>query len=308
VLTVLGRLRREGWTADVVHAHEYAAGVPATLAATMLRAPLVVSERSTALALGRLPARDLARARRVFRRAAAVCPDSHDLGRRIRPLTGGTPIRPVPNPVDTDLFVPTKRQRGEDVRLLVVGNLIPRKEHRRLIDALKLIVDAGSSVSLDVVGDGESRLALEDQARERGVQSRVRFHGHLDKPGVARMMQAADVLVLPSLWENLPCVLLEAMSTGLPVVATRVGGTDEIVDQSTGELVEPGSEDALARAIMRVANHRDAYDPAAMHQTAASRYGYVAVAQDLSEIYEFALGTQAGAAARSTRGAPLSQA
>ena len=245
VLTVLRRLRREGWTADVIHAHEYAVGFPATLAAAVTRAPLVVSEHSSALALGRLPEREVARARRVFRRAAVVSPVSYDLGRRIQRLTDGTEIRPVPNPVDTELFSPGARDWRTNVRLLAVGNLVAIKGHRALLDALKSIVDLHPSISLDVVGDGELRPQLEDHARKLGIESCIRFHGRLDKPGVARMMQAADVLVLPSSWENLPCVLLEAMSTGLPVVATRVGGADEIVDQSTGELVEPGSKTRL---------------------------------------------------------------
>lgn len=289
ILTVLARLRRRRWTADIVHAHEYAAGVPAMLAAALFRAPLIVSERSTALALGRLSERDVAHARRVFRRAAVICPDSHDLGRRIKSLTSGTLIRAVPNPVDTDLFTPVDRDRRGDVRLLVVGNLIARKQHQRLLGAFMSILGEHPSLSLDVVGDGELRPVLEAQVRELGVEEHVRFHGHLDKRGVAHMMRAADVLVLPSLWENLPCVLLEAMASGLPVVATRVGGTDEIVDQSTGELVEPGSEGALADAIVRVATRRGAYDPGVMHETATSRYGYVAVARDLTDVYELAL-------------------
>jgi glycosyltransferase involved in cell wall biosynthesis len=286
VMAGLHRLRREGWSANVVHAHEYAVGPLATLAATMLRAPLVVSERSTALALGLLPERELACARRVFRAADVVCPDSEDLGFRLRPLAPSTLIRPVPNPVDTALFAPGPREDRTDVRLLIVGNLIERKGHRHLLDALGLLHERGARMSLDIVGDGELRRPLEAQARASGIASAVRFRGHMDKHGVARMMQAADVLVLASSWENLPCVLIEAMASGLPVVGTRVGGTGEIIDDSSGELVEPGSANALADAIARVAKARDAYDPARMHQTATRRYSYEAVARALNEVYE----------------------
>jgi glycosyltransferase involved in cell wall biosynthesis len=95
--------------------------------------------------------------------------------------------------------------------------------------------------------------------------------------------------VLPSLWENLPCVLLEAMSSGLPVVATRVGGTAEIVDSSTGHLVEPSSETALADGILRVINQRERYDPLAMHRTADGRYSYEAVARVWTDVYRTAI-------------------
>jgi glycosyltransferase involved in cell wall biosynthesis len=291
VLVVLARLMLRGWRAHVVHAHEFQVGVPGIVAAAVSRAPLIVSEHWSALALGRLPQGEMDRARRVFRRAAVVSPVSHDLGRRIETLTGPTKVRPVSNPVDTSLFTPAARDRRADVRLLAVGNLTAIKGHRILIDAMAPLINAHPDVSLDVVGDGELRDDLEVRARESGVQSHVRFHGRLSRQCVAQMMRAADVLVLPSLWENLPCVLLEAMSSGLPVVATRVGGTGEIVDSSTGLLVEPGSETSLADGIVRIINDRDRYDAQAMHRTADGRYGYAAVARTWTDVYEVAIGS-----------------
>ena len=80
----------------------------------------------------------------------------------------------------------------------------------------------------------------------------MQFHGHLSRRDVAQMMRAADILVLPSLWETQGCVLLEATSSGLPAVASRVGGTPEVVNPSNGELVEPDSETALVDGIVRV--------------------------------------------------------
>ncbi len=302
VLVVLGRLRLRGWRPDIVHVHEYAAGVPAVMAALVNRAPIVISEHSSALALRRLPEREMARARRIFRRATVVSPVSHDLARRLEGLTETAKIEPVPNPVDTELFTPGAREARTDVRLLTVGNLVAIKGHSGLIDALTRIVARDSRVTLDVVGDGELRPELEAQAREQGVASAVRFHGRLERSEVARLMREADVFVLPSLWENLPCVLLEAMSTGLPVVATRVGGTAEIVSESNGELVEPGSAEALEDGVRRVLDARGAYDPERMHRSATRRYGYDAVARAWTDVYERAAAGHETRAARRSRG------
>ena len=183
-----------------------------------------MSEHWSELALGRLPEGETDRARRFFRRAAVVSPVSHDMAKRIAPLTEATKLSPVPNPVDTGLFVPATRDRSSEIRLLSVGNLVAIKGHRVLIDAMPAVLSSHPAVQLDIVGDGELRDDLERRAHDRGVASRVHFHGRLERRRVAEMMRAADVLVLPSLWETLSCVLLEAMSSGLPVVASRVGG------------------------------------------------------------------------------------
>lgn len=97
-------------------------------------------------------------------------------------------------------------------------------------------------------------------------------------------------------------MLLEAMSTGLPVVATRVGGTAEIVDKSNGELVEAGSAEALADGVRRVLDARSTYDPEGMHRTAVHRYGYDAVARAWTDVYDRAIADHKTRAARRSRG------
>jgi glycosyltransferase involved in cell wall biosynthesis len=301
VLSVVARLMFRGWRAHVVHAHEFQIGVPGIMIAVVSRAPLIISEHWSALALGQLPQEELDRARRVFRQAAVVSPVSHDLGRRLEALTEQTKITPVPNAVDTELFAPGPRPPRAEARLLTVGNLVAIKGHRTLIDAFRMIVTGDTPVTLDVVGDGELRPELEAQVREQGIESAVRFHGRLERSDVARLMREADVFVLPSLWENLPCVLLEAMSAGLPVVATRVGGTAEIVDESNGQLVEAGSAEALADGVRRVLE--SAYDRDRMHRTATRRYGYEAVARAWTDVYERAtVAYETPAEARLSRG------
>jgi L-malate glycosyltransferase len=289
VLVVLTRLILTGWRAHVVHAHEFHVGIPGIVAAVVSRAPLIVSEHWSALALGQLPQGETDRACRFFRRAAVVSPVSRDMARRIEPLTGATRLVPVPNPVDTSLFIPATRERSDEIRLLSVGNLAEIKGHRVLIDAMPRLIDAHPTIRLDVVGDGELREDLERQARKHGVASRVRFHGRLERGRVAQMMCTADVLVLPSLWETLGCVLLEAMSSGLPVVASRVGGTPEIVGASTGQLLDPDSAAALADGIARIIEDLDGFDPEAMHRMANERYGYAAVARAWTDVYEIAV-------------------
>ena len=291
VARAIARLRRRGWVPDVVHAHEYTAGRPALVAARLSGgAPLVVSEHASDVALGRLTARQITRARQTFHAAAIVAPVSDDLGHRLQPLAGATPVVPVPNPVDTDLFHPGARHPDQQLRLLTVGNLVEIKGHNNLIEALRIVADAGLDARLDIAGDGGLREPLARRAHELAVADRVTFHGHLPRRRVAALMRTADVFVLPSLYESLPCVLAETMASGVPCVATAVGGVPELVNRGTGVLVEPGSPPALADGIRTVVARRTQYDPRVLHEVAVHRYGYRAVERSWSDVYVRALG------------------
>jgi glycosyltransferase involved in cell wall biosynthesis len=290
VLIALRRLQREGWSADVVHAHEYIADRPAALASALMRAPLVMSEHASALALGELSPEALGYARRAFKRASVVCAASHSLARSIVPLAGTTPVRVVSSPVDTGVFRPAEHREAAATRLLSVGNLVEVKGHRYLLDAVKTLLDRGETITLDIVGDGPLRAPLEQQAHDLGIAPSIGFSGRLERQDVAMKMREADVFVLPSLWETQGCVLLEAMASGIPSVATRVGGTPEVVDHTSGVLVEPQSSTALADGINEVIHAHGRYQRQAMHARALDRYGYAAIAEAWTEVYTFALG------------------
>jgi len=134
--------------------------------------------------------------------------------------------------------------------IVVVAVLRPPKGIDRLLRALPDVIEAVPAAHCLIVGDGEARPGLERLAADRGIADRVTFSGA--RADVPRMLAAADLFVLPSLTEALPTVVAEAMAAGLPVVATRVGGTPEMVDASTGVLVEPGDIPGLGKAIVQV--------------------------------------------------------
>jgi glycosyltransferase involved in cell wall biosynthesis len=113
----------------------------------------------------------------------------------------------------------------------------------------------------------------------------VRFHGERPKQEVAELMRRADLFVLPSLFENLPCVLLEAMASGLPFVATRVGGVPDLLDGEYGVLTEPGDAAPLAAAIAGALDRLGRFDRGASVSLARERFGYDAFARIWTEIY-----------------------
>jgi glycogen synthase len=136
-------------------------------------------------------------------------------------------------------------------RLLAVGRLTAQKGVDVLLDALARPGLEGAV--LDVVGDGDWRGRLEAQAGRLGLTGRVNFPGWRDRDALAAVYRAADVFVLPSRDEGMPNVLLEAMASGLPAVASRVAGAEDLVaDGETGFLVPPDDPEALATALRRL--------------------------------------------------------
>ncbi|MBI4860241.1 MAG: glycosyltransferase [Candidatus Riflebacteria bacterium] len=160
-------------------------------------------------------------------------------------------VRVIPNGVDPSRFGPPGSPPPPPLKLICVARLDPIKAHEDLISVLPALGERFDGLALDLVGDGPMRGPLESQIRRLGLGGRVRVLGARDD--VPALLQQAHVFVLSSRSEGMPGSVLEAMATGLPVVATRVGGTPEIVeDGRSGLLVEPGDRSALQQAIETV--------------------------------------------------------
>jgi glycosyltransferase involved in cell wall biosynthesis len=145
-----------------------------------------------------------------------------------------------------------RKPSGKGVRILTVSRLIARKGLDTLIMALART--QREDLSLEIAGEGPARDALMRLAVAAGVAHRVRFHGFVDHTSLAALYARADIFVLASVAESCSMALLEAMAAGLPVIATRVGGTVEVVKhESNGLLVTPTSIDELSAALETLA-------------------------------------------------------
>jgi glycosyltransferase involved in cell wall biosynthesis len=275
------RLVADGFRPDVIHAHVYLSGFAAQVVARD-RVPVVISEHLSSFVTGTLGRPQRMLARRAYERSDLVCPVSDDLGRRLAAIAPRARLRTVPNPVDTDRFRPGPRVDG-GMQVIAVARLHQRKGIDRLLRALASVRDRGAPATLAIVGDGPERPALEALAADLRLDGAVGFLGMRDHAAVAELMRGADLLVLPSLAENLPTVVLEAQACGLPVVATDVGGTREALDPAAGRLVAPGDEQALAGAI--AAALAAGHDREAIADRARARYGHEAVAARWEQTY-----------------------
>ena len=161
----------------------------------------------------------------------------------------GLPLSRVPviyNGIDLSRCVPkTTYETGETVTILHVGRFDVPKNHPGLLEAFRLLLETHPECRLRLVGDGDLRADMEKLAREKGIADFVEFCGM--QSNVYPYLHDADIFTLPSIYEGNPMTIIEAMGTGLPIVASRVGGIpDMISDGESGLLVEPEPQSICA--------------------------------------------------------------
>ena len=289
VMAVLRSLRRDlrRWRPDVIHVHVgYPAGVAALLAWARWRVPIVYTEHAGPLEEKLLSSRPSRAVVPLMARVAALgAPVSRFLQEDMR-RAGILPRRSrlLPNAVDVSLFYPlTRRTFAPPCRLLTAALLVPGKGIEDAIDALVELTRGGFSATLTVAGDGPARDELTRYAQERGVAARVAFTGLLSKARLAALMREHDVFLMLSRRETFSVVVVEAMASGLPVVASRSGGPEEILDEATGILVDVGDVAATAQAVVEVTADPTRF--VAGPAVAVERFSLSAVAQRLAELY-----------------------
>ena len=171
--------------------------------------------------------------------------------------------------------------------LLFTGFLIPRKGVRYLLDALALLPPRLDHWRLALVGDGPEEANLRGQAAALGLTDRIEFVGVQPQPEVAAWMRRAQLFVLPSLEEGQGVVLLEALASGTPVVASDVDGIREVVTPEVGRRVPPADPPALAAALTELLSDpaQRAAMSAAARQRAETHYDWDIIARRFIDRY-----------------------
>jgi glycosyltransferase involved in cell wall biosynthesis len=245
---------------DLIHAHFTLSAAAALAVRRWHRLPTVTTVHgSDVFQVPKLPL-GAAFTRSVLRRSAAVTTVSTALGDACRAL--GVPpskVHVISNSVDTAAYAPPVEQTmvAREPVVLFVGSLITRKGVDTLVRAMALVSTILPGYRLVLVGEGPEQAKLAGLAASLGIAAQVEFAGFLPQAEVARWMQRARLFVLPSNEEGQGVVVLEALASGTPVVASNVGGIPEVVVEGTGLLAPPGNAEILAAQIVALLGNPD---------------------------------------------------
>ena len=250
--------------------------------------PCVLSEHRSAFARGLLSLEELAVAKQVAKGVGARFAVSRPFARLLEGMLeipfGSFQV--MPNAVSVRFLEAELDLRGRGLRRIVhVSLLDENKNVASLIDAFASAFGGSPEVSLVIGGDGPTRSELQERVSGLGICSQVTFLGALSREDVVGLLQEADLFVLPSRFETFGVAVVEALAVGVPVVATRSGGPEDIIAEGDGLLVPVNDVAALAAGMEQVLNDSSLEDRAGRRERCRLRFGAESVSARWLEIY-----------------------
>jgi len=268
---------------DIIHAKATMWGaIMARAIAERENIPYVVTVHSSVFARGIVGPRERNTAALALKSANRLLSVSSSLAKDLEQILGveASKFTIVPNMIDVEKFPYTPLPENNTFTFGYMANLVQDKGHKTLLEAFKEVKNA----RLLLAGEGPLRKQLEELTTALGMDDSVEFVGAVPRQKACGFFQSIDAFVHPSRYETFGIVLIEALSTGRPVVATRSGGPNDIVRNEDGILVDVDHADGLAEAMRSMVNMD--WDTKSMRDGVESRYTKEAIRKQLLEIYE----------------------
>ncbi len=272
---------------DVIHAHvSYPAGWIAMKLSRETGIPYLITEH-----MGPFPLRPYMRDGRLREEIAEALGNASGtiavstwLSGQIREYC---PAKPdvIPNMVDEDFFFPSETDRYRDPVFFTLGSMEPGKGISDLLHAIALVAGKGRRAHFRIGGTGRYEKTYRRLAEKLEIEESVAWLGRLDRKRVRQEMSCCDVFILPSHLESFGVVYAEAIACGKPVIATRCGGPEGIVNDTNGVLVDVGSIEQIAEAIILMSTNYKQYDCGAIRQDFLERFSKKVVTKQIMEVY-----------------------
>lgn len=289
-LEVFDRYVSEQGRPDIIHGHSILYG--GYLAAEIAHArglPSIITEHNTGFIANQLQLGQRHTVRHSIAKTAKVLAVAPALAAALQHYTNQA-IEIVGNVVDTDFFQPaTETLNPSPFIFTIIGTLSKRKAQDNLLRAFATKFK-DQDCMLHLAGDGPKRKNYEDLSRQLGIEGQVKFHGILNRAAIRELLQKTHVLVSSSHLETFGVTLIEAMACGIPVVATRSGGPEYIVDADSGLLVPTDNILALADALSQIRENYAAYHSEKIRANVIERFSETAIALQLTGYYESLIG------------------
>ncbi len=229
--------------------------------------------------------------KRIGEQASAFCPVSEDLKNAFIDFGFKGPFHIIPNVADTELFSHAARPSSEKIKILHVSTF--KDDHKNISGILRVmgrLCKERNDFQITMAGNrfGDKYGPL---IKSLGIpDGQLTIHPILPLEEIAQMMKSHHVFLLFSNYENLPCVVVEALSTGMVVIGSDVGGTAEMIDEQNGHIVNARDEEALYEKLRFTIDNYNRYDTKVISEQAGERYSYDSVGRSFLEVYASVLG------------------
>lgn len=279
---------------DVIHAHNCLfAGIAALKIKEKYSIPYLITEHSSAYARGLISNQQSYFTREVLKNANVITVVSSSLRKSLEKIYGADacPNHTIFNILDDrfemrkDIPNDTKNTNKRAFLFLSIGSLDSNKNHSDLLKAFASKFKGNVLVRLKIGGDGPLKKQLQAEINDLGIADQVVLTGMLSHDRVLFEMQNCNAFVLPSIFETFGVVLIEALAVGKPVVATKCGGPEDIINPNNGILVPPKEVQALAEAMSNIYSNINKYDASYLRNDCLLRFGKAAFVERLRNLY-----------------------
>lgn len=275
---------------DLVHAHvSYPGGVIARALQEEFDVPYVLTEHMGPFPFPSLMrnGRPIADVMKALEHAARIVAVSPALASRIRSFDLPSP-QVIPNLVDERRFRPGAPQSRKFV-FFTLCSLTPAKGVDQLLKAIALWNPPADTVEFWIGGEGPSKRVFREMAQTLGIHDRIRWLGSVSREHAPAYFSSVHAYVMPSVHESFGVVYAEALASGKPVIATRCGGPESIVNKDNGLLVDVGDIHGLANGLAWMADNWRCFDPATIRKDFEQRFSRQVVVRQLETLYESVL-------------------
>jgi len=270
---------------DLIHVHNSVAGEAALWCKNKFKIPYCVTEHSSAYARGLVKKYEMNMYKKIYQNAKCNIAVSKEFCRLLRKIFDLN-FKYIPNIVDTNFFLPSKKNySNKSFKFINIANLNKNKNQLSLIKAFSNAFIDNKNVSLLILGGGPEYDNLMKEIEKLNMKEQITLYGFATREEVLRELQNSDSFILSSKYETFGVVLIESMSCGLPVISTKCGGPESIInDEKLGLLVEKNDIEELVNAMLKVYNHR--YNRKYIRDYIIENFSEPVVVFKLNEIYE----------------------
>ena len=271
---------------DIIHAQFYSIGAIAAVLKKRYKVPFVITEHSSKLNtdLQNISQLDLNLAKSAYQCADKLIAVSHALAANLK-NNFQEEATVIPNIVDVSQFQYVERTPKDDFTFISVGNLVKIKGFDQLLEAFAEAFKADNTVKLSIVGDGPELENLQNTVTRLNLNGKVSLLRTIGRNRIKSFYQEGDAFVLASHSETFGVVFIEAMATGLPVIATSCGGPNDIVTENAGYLIPVDDRQALVSALQAMRNNAYNFNSLEISRNCIEKYSPETVGRQIIEAY-----------------------